>query len=311
MSKLNNVPFYGDLYGKPLSGVFKDGKQRYATYTHVLVYGAVVAHHGGKKGCIAGSDTIGNETGLTEGSAKNIISQLNAAGWVKVILRGGKGSRREKIEPVQLGALLIRLEEHKPSAVNDGRSSSTVSDELRNRQPGMTVTLATDDADRHSGMNIEDKKKTVEKTARTFTDIKGERPALPAVGEQDDFAPSVKPQYGDIDVNRVIEHFDAKIAHGNMPRLPMQRQAANTLVKRTGSVQKVFSAIDYVAAMRNEPYFPGIFSLEDLRDKWLSIESFGEKRKANTPVYIDADAELARIREQMRQKRAANQGAGV
>lgn len=75
-SMLKHVPFYASLLGRQLSGETK------AQQSHVLLYGAIEAHSFGEKGCIASNALLAKETGYSEGTIKNSLSELREAGWV-------------------------------------------------------------------------------------------------------------------------------------------------------------------------------------------------------------------------------------
>ena len=88
---LKNIPFYASLLNRELS----NGK--ITKHSHVLVYGAIETHAMGDYGCIASNKTIAAETGLAYKTVTNIISELNASGWIKVNL--DKNNHRTNIEP--------------------------------------------------------------------------------------------------------------------------------------------------------------------------------------------------------------------
>lgn len=95
MAKLKLIPFYNDLLKKEL---FKkeDGTAKLATTNHVLVYGSIEVHSSGAAGCIASNKKIGEECGISDGTAANIISELAKAGWIDVNL---VNSTRKSITP--------------------------------------------------------------------------------------------------------------------------------------------------------------------------------------------------------------------
>lgn len=88
---LKHIPFYGSLIGRDLG-------ERKATAGHILVYGAIEAHSFGPKGCIASNTTIAEETGMEDGSVRNIISRLAKAGWIDVVLN----SKRQRVSIIPL-----------------------------------------------------------------------------------------------------------------------------------------------------------------------------------------------------------------
>lgn len=89
---LGNIPFYASLLFKE----FPDGKK--PTTGHVLVFGSIDKHDEGPLGCIASNKTIAEETGLSVGRTANIISELAAAGWIRVYLN--EKNQRKGITPL-------------------------------------------------------------------------------------------------------------------------------------------------------------------------------------------------------------------
>lgn len=75
----------------------------------------------------------------------------------------------------------------------------------------------------------------------------------------------------DPEVQKVIDHFEASI--GKLPRLPFQRRATKTLIQRHG-FERTIGGINAIKAIRGERYAPRISSLEQLRDKWIELETF-------------------------------------
>lgn len=88
---LKNIPFYASLLNRELA----NGK--ITKHSHVLVYGAIETHAMGDYGCIASNKTIAAETGLAYKTVTNIISELNASGWIKVNMN--EKNHRVNIEP--------------------------------------------------------------------------------------------------------------------------------------------------------------------------------------------------------------------
>ena len=88
---LKNIPFYASLLNRELA----NGKK--TKHSHVLVYGAIETHALGDYGCIASNKTIAAETGFNAGTVANIISELNASGWIKVNM--DEKHHRVNIEP--------------------------------------------------------------------------------------------------------------------------------------------------------------------------------------------------------------------
>lgn len=89
---LRLIPFYASLLGESVTIGFN------ATQSHVLVYGAIEAHHMGPKGCIASNAALARDVGLSAGRTANIISDLASACWVDVKLNAK--NQRESITPM-------------------------------------------------------------------------------------------------------------------------------------------------------------------------------------------------------------------
>lgn len=87
---LSSIPFHIGL----LKAELTDGKK--STNAHVLVYGAVMVHDMGEKGCIASNNKIAEETGYSKQRVADVLSEMNAAGWLSVFMKDGK---RTKIIP--------------------------------------------------------------------------------------------------------------------------------------------------------------------------------------------------------------------
>jgi hypothetical protein len=81
-------------------------------------------------------------------------------------------------------------------------------------------------------------------------------------------------EFGNSEVNQVIEHFEKRIGH--MPRAKYQRWAASTLIKQHG-FEKVIGGINAVVSSRDQQYAPSISTLEALRDKWIDLETFYQR----------------------------------
>lgn len=105
-------------------------------------------------------------------------------------------------------------------------------------------------------------KKTRSKNIKTITNVIGE------------------PVYGNADINLIVDVFEKAI--GKQPRAAKQRQAAQTLKQRHG-VDRVLKAIEFYTQVRGTPYSPNIATLEDLRDKWINLETFAGKKLTNQP----------------------------
>lgn len=92
---LHTIPFHASLLKQSLT------KDRKSTNAHVLVYGAIEIHAMGEKGCIASNEKIATETGYSKQRVADVISEMAAAGWLKVIMKGGKkNTTREQIIPL-------------------------------------------------------------------------------------------------------------------------------------------------------------------------------------------------------------------
>jgi hypothetical protein len=84
---LSSIPFNIGLLRAELT----DGKK--ATNAHVLVFGAVTIHDIGEKGCIASNDKLAKETGYSKQRVADVLSEMNAAGWLRVEMKDGKRIR--------------------------------------------------------------------------------------------------------------------------------------------------------------------------------------------------------------------------
>lgn len=92
---LHTIPFHASLLKQPLN------KDKKSTNAHVLVYGAIEIHNMGEKGCIASNEKIATETGYSKQRVADVISEMAAAGWLKVIMKDGKkNAMRERIIPL-------------------------------------------------------------------------------------------------------------------------------------------------------------------------------------------------------------------
>jgi hypothetical protein len=140
---LYSIPFYNALLRKEL---FKEkDKVKYATYSHVLVYGAISIHSQGELGCIASNETIAKEVGMSAGTVANAISDLHKAGWLKVVMRSA--SMRSKIHPL-LGICVL----DGSSASSDSEASSLENESASSHNEArIIVGLNT----LHSTMNID------------------------------------------------------------------------------------------------------------------------------------------------------------
>lgn len=92
-----------------------------------------------------------------------------------------------------------------------------------------------------------------------------------------------EPVYGNTDINLIVDVFEKAI--GKQPRAAKQRQAAQTLKQRHG-VDRVLKAIEFYTQVRGTPYSPNIATLEDLRDKWINLETFAGKKISSKPKGI-------------------------
>lgn len=75
---LNNISFF------PALAKFKLADNTKINRSHILVYGAILAHSFGQRGCIASNETIAKETMLQKATVANYISLLNKSGWIRV-----------------------------------------------------------------------------------------------------------------------------------------------------------------------------------------------------------------------------------
>lgn len=80
----------------------------------------------------------------------------------------------------------------------------------------------------------------------------------------------------DLEIEKVIDHFEKKF--GKMGRAKFQPAAASTLLERHG-FNRVCAGINAAMQCRGEPYAPSIANIEDLRDKWIALETYFIKSK--------------------------------
>ena len=133
---LKHIPFYASLLGREISNNKKSNSGM------VLVYGAIEAHSMGDRGCIASNRLIAEETGLSSRTVANYISELNKAGWIKVITNQINGSVvRVAIEPL----LSIATPSH--------------TDDTLHTQ--MIPPSHTDDTPLHTSVNIDNNKDNI------------------------------------------------------------------------------------------------------------------------------------------------------
>ena len=139
---LKNIPFYASLLNRELA----NGK--ITKHSHVLVYGAIETHALGDYGCIASNKTIAAEVGLSTGTVANIISELNASGWIRVNL--DEKNHRANIEPkLTITVPTFSQESQEPTEVNPSPADE---DPLTRR---LTPPSPADEDPLHPPMNIE------------------------------------------------------------------------------------------------------------------------------------------------------------
>nr|DAF04313.1 MAG TPA: helix-turn-helix domain protein [Caudoviricetes sp.] len=139
---LKNIPFYASLLNRELA----NGK--ITKHSHVLVYGAIETHALGDYGCIASNKTIAAETGLAYKTVANIISELNASGWVKVNL--DEQHHRVNVVPmITINIPTFSQKSQEPTEVNPAPA-----DEHHLTRRGTLPTPADEDP-LHPPMNIE------------------------------------------------------------------------------------------------------------------------------------------------------------
>lgn len=89
---LKHIPFYASLLNRQLTDKVK------ATHRHVLLYGAIEAHSYGRLGCIAGNETLAQETGLSVDNIRRYVGEIKAGGWIDYEI--GSNSMRGEIIPL-------------------------------------------------------------------------------------------------------------------------------------------------------------------------------------------------------------------
>lgn len=99
-------------------------------------------------------------------------------------------------------------------------------------------------------------------------------------------APQPKKEFGNPDVNEVIQSFE-KAFDIKLGRVAMNRRAASTLIKGYGK-DVVLQGVLAAAAASGDQYAPHIASVEDLRDKWNKLIIYYRKKnkegQATRPV---------------------------
>lgn len=89
---LKHIPFYASLLGKELTETVT------AKHPHVLLYGAIEAHSYGHLGCIAGNETLGEETGVSPENVRRYLNDMKKGGWISYNL--DKANNRDQIVPL-------------------------------------------------------------------------------------------------------------------------------------------------------------------------------------------------------------------
>lgn len=86
-----------------------------STVSHAMVYNVVESYHHMELGCIASNEKIAEETGLKGSTVAKILSQLNKAGWIKVVMKS-------KTERKQILPLMIVTKIPKNEVMDDAKS---------------------------------------------------------------------------------------------------------------------------------------------------------------------------------------------
>jgi hypothetical protein len=87
--------------------------------------------------------------------------------------------------------------------------------------------------------------------------------------------------YGNADIDAVINCF--KEQFGTTSASKYDRYAAKRLAERHGT-QVVCVAIQVLADMREEPYAPGVRSVQQLEQKWVNVVNFIRKQSQESEV---------------------------
>jgi hypothetical protein len=234
---LKHIPFYASLLGQGLYG-------KNATYSHVLVYGAIEAHSFGEKGCIASNELLAKETGLGRGTVKNVLSDLNKAGWVTSEYKDAHKNIRGKMIPnLTLSVENTKTKTKRPSLRNDTRHSTVTPPSLPNDTP---VTGECPEV-------------TVENT------VENSIPAHKARGKK-----TTTFQKDGSDIIKAFEVVNpaCKRMYGNTT----QRGACDDLIETYG-LERTLEVIKILPKTNTIPYVPNITTPAQLRDKWASFET--------------------------------------
>lgn len=85
------------------------------------------------------------------------------------------------------------------------------------------------------------------------------------------------------EITNLISHFEKTV--GIMQRKSFQIMAASELIKQHGFERSV-GAINAVAASKDQQYAPVISNLEDLRDKWVKLEVFWQRKSKTSNLGV-------------------------
>lgn len=253
---LRHIPFYGTLLGRELTpGGIK------ATHSHVLVYGAIEAHDRGDLGCIASNQTLADEIGMKLSTVKTALSQLNAAGWVKVEMKSN--NVRQSVVPM-LDLIVV------PAVSVD--------------KPGVSVHKP----DRLSTLTIED---SVDSTKKIDTDVSmASRPEEPDAGdgevvdasaEQGDRDLPAKQSehltHGNDTINRMFDAWRDRVGYPIEAARQKNRYACNNLLKKYGE-DGLTKLLDGVALANADRFGPNIADFAELQAKLNQLVRWGRSR---------------------------------
>lgn len=148
---LKLIPFYASLLGQPLTDSKKSGK------VHVLLYGAIEVHAMGHKGCIAGNDTLAEETGTTKSEVRRYLSEMKTAQWIYYTVENGNSR----------GAITALLQIDLPNLRNNSAPpAEKTTTPLRNNSASTIDNSIGNSVDTSAEAPEEEKKKEIVKISR-------------------------------------------------------------------------------------------------------------------------------------------------
>lgn len=264
---LKHIPFYGSLLRQPLT------KNKKTTTGHVLVYGAVEAHDMGSKGCVASNATLGKEVGLSASRVSSLLTDLNAAGWVEVVM-DAKNQRKQIIPKVTLA-----IPSYPPS---------------QEQLPPLAADSYIDNSKENSKTSAG--AGTDNEPADVLTLTKDETPPVPPAPPLET-TPSVRALY-----YRVIKKYGLPTWNNNV--LKVKIQALENEIGQTDASEYLNWLLDKDYNSFNDEFRPQLTNALDIYTKRVAITQWLKKQKAqgNAPAPKKSAAQL---KEQRREEEKA------